>query len=269
MGADPIVGVVLAGGKGSRLGGSKAGMRLPGVPPERPGPTLVEWAVTRLAAVDGVGEILVAAGETGVDTLSFPLETCGLPSVVADGPGSGPAAGLLGAERVRPGRNLLALACDLPLAPVDLLAALAASRADLAAAAADPADPWSMNPTCALWKPAALALLERRVAAGDFRLYPTLQNTGLQVQAIDAGRFGDPKRVLLNVNTAADWNCARRAFRDGLPEARSTERSEATSDRKARAPQLPGLGRSWRCSAADRAVRHSAHGQSRRRRSKR
>ncbi len=69
-----------------------------------------------------------------------------------------------------------------------------------------------MNPTCALWKPRALELLERRVAAGDFRLYPTLQDSCLQVRAIDAGSFGDPKRVLLNVNTADDWDSARRAF---------------------------------------------------------
>ncbi len=102
------------------------------------------------------------------------------------------------------------LACDLPLVPVELLAALAGSRADLAAAASDPADTWSMNPACALWKPPALELLGRRVAKGDFRLYPTLQDSGLRVQAIDAGGFGDPKRVLLNVNTADDWARARR-----------------------------------------------------------
>ena len=133
-------------------------------------------------------------------------------AVVGDGPGSGPAAGLLGAAVSRPGRELLVLACDLPLAPVALLAALAASRTDLAAAASDPADPWSMNPTCALWKPRALKSLEHRVAGGDFRLYPTLQNPSLRIQSIDAGRFGDPGHVLLNVNTADDWDRARRLF---------------------------------------------------------
>ena len=204
------MGVVLAGGAGSRLGQSKAGLRLPGPGPGEPGPTLVEWAVTRLAAVDGVEEVIVAAGNAQIGRAPEGAE---LPlSVVGDGPGSGPAAGLLGAAVSRPGRELLVLACDLPLAPVALLAALAASRADLAAAASDPADPWSMNPTCALWKPSALKSLEHRVAGGDFRLYPTLQNSSLQVQSIDAGRFGEPRHVLLNVNTPDDWDRARRLF---------------------------------------------------------
>jgi molybdopterin-guanine dinucleotide biosynthesis protein A len=133
-------------------------------------------------------------------------------AATADGPGAGPAAGLLGVARARPGQDLLVLACDLPLVPVELLVALASSRADVAAAASDPADRWTMNPTCALWKPRALESLERRVAAGDFRLYPTLQDPCLRVRAIDAGSFGDPKRVLLNVNTADDWDSACRAF---------------------------------------------------------
>ena len=202
------VGVVLAGGAGSRLGQSKAGLRLPGRRGDDAGPTLVEWAVDRLAAVKGVERVLVAAGHAGIG--SIPAGTDVPVEATPDGPGSGPAAGVLGAARSRPDRELLVLACDLPLVPVELLAALAGSRADLAAAASDPADPWSMNPTCALWKPAALKLLERRVAKGDFRLYPTLQDSDLRVQAIDAGRFGDPKQVLLNVNTAEDWARARR-----------------------------------------------------------
>ena len=204
----PMVGVVLAGGAASRLGQSKASLRLPGRRGEEAGPTLAEWARARLAAVSEVEEVLVAAGEAGLGTLSVPQELQA--STIADGMGSGPAAGVLGAARSRPDRGLLVLACDLPLVPVELLVALADSRADLAAAASDPADPWSMNPTCALWKPPALKLLERRVAEGDFRLYPTLQDSGLRVQAIDAGRFGDPKRVLLNVNAADDWARARR-----------------------------------------------------------
>ena len=223
-----LVGVVLAGGAGSRLGGNKADLRLPGRRPEEPGPRLVEWAVMRLAAVAAVDEVLVAAGNTDsrVDSggcgrdARVPRGRRVPVSVIGDGPGSGPAAGVLGAARAQPERALLVLACDLPLVPVELLAALADSRADLASAASDPADPWTMNPTCALWTPPALRLLERRVATGDFRLYPTLQRSGLRVQAIDAARFGDPDRVLLNVNTADDWDRAQRlAVLADLPPA--------------------------------------------------
>ena len=140
-------------------------------------PTLVEWAATRLAEVAEVEEIVVAAGPAGTEAISTEAD---LPvTAVADGSGSGPAAGVLGAARSRPNRRLLVLACDLPLVPVDLLAALAASGADLAPIAADLADPRSMNLTCALWAPPALELLAQQVGAGDFRLYPLTRNPRL------------------------------------------------------------------------------------------
>lgn len=206
--SSPIVGVVLAGGKGSRLGRSKAGLRLPGSQAEESGPTLVEWAVARLAAIDRVGEVVIAAGNAGIEAASTDRR---IPvSFETDGPGSGPAAGVLGAARARPGRHLLVLACDLPLVPADLLSDLAASGADLAPAATDPSDPRSMNPTCALWTPPALEGLAARVEEGDNRLYPLTRCAGLRVEPFDAGRFGDPQDVLLNVNTAADWERARR-----------------------------------------------------------
>ena len=211
----PIVGVVLAGGKGSRLGRSKAGLRLPGSQAEESGPTLVDWAVTRLAAAVAVEEIVVAAGNSGTEV--DPVDRALRVSVAPDGPGSGPAAGVLGAARARPGRNLLVLACDLPLVPVDLLSHLAASAADLAPTATDPGDPRSMNPTCALWTPPALERLAARVEGGDNRLYPLTRCAGLRVEPVDASRFGNPEDVLLNVNTAADW---KRALKLIEPAAR-------------------------------------------------
>ena len=204
----PIVGVVLAGGEGRRLGRNKAVLRLPGSKAGESGPTLVDWAVTRLAAVAAVEEIVVAAGNSGTEV--DPVDRGLRVSVAPDGPGSGPAAGVLGAARARSDRNLLVLACDLPLVPVDLLSDLAASGADLAPAATDPGDPRSMNPTCALWTPPALERLAARVKEGDNRLYPLTRCAGLRVEPVDAGRFGDPGDVLLNVNTAADWERARR-----------------------------------------------------------
>ncbi len=217
MNLAPIVGVVLAGGKGSRLGRSKAGLRLPGSQAGESGPTLVDWAVTRLAAAAAVEEIVVAAGNSGTEV--DPVDRALRVSVAPDGPGSGPAAGVLGAARAQSDRNLLVLACDLPLVPIDLLSDLAASGADLAPAATDPGDPRSMNPTCALWTPPALERLAARVEEGDNRLYPLTRCAGLRVEPVDAGRFGDPEDVLLNVNTAADWKRARRLVERSRPLA--------------------------------------------------
>lgn len=206
-----IVGVVLAGGQGTRLGRRKAMLRLPGVEPGSAEPTLTDWAVARLAAVDKVGEVVIATGRADIQAKST---VCSVPvSVVTDGPGFGPAAGVLGAAQARPGKSLLVLACDLPLAPVELLAALAGSRAELAAATTKPQDPRSMNPTCALWTPAALRGLATHVDQGDYRLYTLTRTARLRVEPVDAGRYGVPEEVLLNVNTAREWERMEETWR--------------------------------------------------------
>ncbi|MCY3972483.1 MAG: NTP transferase domain-containing protein [Acidobacteria bacterium] len=204
------MGVVLAGGAGSRLGRSKAGLRLPGGPAGEPGPTLVEWAADRLAAAPRIDEILVAGGGAAIEPPAN-LRTASV-TAVEDGPGAGPAAGVLGAARARPGSSLLVLACDLPLAPVRLLSTLASSGANLAAAAVDVSDRWTMNLTCALWTPPALSVLATRVARGDFSLYPLTRCSRLSIEPVAAALFGNPDDVLLNVNTAGDWDRARRLF---------------------------------------------------------
>ncbi len=206
------VGVVLAGGLGTRLGRRKACLRLPANAGSGRAATLTEWALDRLAAVREVDELVVAAGRRGPGEVP-PLASRAAVTIVPDGPGDGPAAGVLGAARSRPERRLLVLACDLPLAPVDLLAALGRSRAELAAATADPDDPRSLNPTCALWTPPALDRLAARVQGGDNRLYPLTRCADLRVEAIDAGAFGDPDDVLLNVNAARNWERAQALLR--------------------------------------------------------
>lgn len=234
MNRPPIVGVVLAGGQSTRLGRSKALLRLPGVEPGSAGPTLAHWAVTRLAAVDKVGEVLIATRRADVEAESTGLRVA--VSVEADGPGLGPAAGVLGAAQARPDKSLLVLACDLPLAPVALLTALAGSRAELAVATTNPQDPRSMNPTCALWTPAALRELATRVERGDYRLYTLTRPARLRVEPVDAGRFGVPEEVLLNVNTARGWERAQRIWRR---PAGTLRRSTHPSASAATCPDTP------------------------------
>ena len=156
------------------------------------GESLVRRAVSLLAAV--CSEVIVADQGRG----SLP----GVPSV-PDGPGRGPAAGLLGAARAFPGRSLLALACDLPRVPRALLEDLAASEGfDWAV----PRREGRLEPLCALYTPAALAALETRVARGDFALH-RLAEEDLAVRFLedhDLARFGRPEEMLLNVNTPED-----------------------------------------------------------------
>lgn len=185
------MGVVLAGGLSRRMGRDKGELLLGGS-------TLAERAAAKLAAV--CPEVVVADRGRGI--------VPGLPSV-ADEPGAaGPAAGLLGAARARPGRPLLALACDLPAVPVALLAGIAEI-----AAAGRPLDGVfprrgdRLEPLCALYGPAALAALAERVRRGSHALHPLAAEPGLALGFLDEEelrRFGDPDALFENLNTPED-----------------------------------------------------------------
>jgi len=180
------VGVVLAGGASRRMGRDKALLELAGE-------TLAAAAARRLAAV--VAEVVVADRGRGL--------VPGFPSI-ADGSGRGPAAALLGAAASRPGRPLLALACDLPRIPAALLQALAASAtADLVV----PGWHGGLEPLCALWAPRALTALAVRVERGLFALHPLAAEPGLAVRVVGAAElaaYGRPEEMFWNVNTPED-----------------------------------------------------------------
>ena len=183
--AEPV-GVVLAGGESRRMGRDKALLTVNGE-------TLPAHAARRLGEV--CAEVAVADRGRG----SLPH----LPSL-PDGPGQGPAAGILGAALAYPGRSLLVLACDLPLVPAELLAELPRV----------PGIGWAVprwrggvEPLCALYGPAALAALASRAGRGLLGPHGLAEEPGLAIRWLEGeelARFGDPAEVFLNLNTPAD-----------------------------------------------------------------
>jgi molybdopterin-guanine dinucleotide biosynthesis protein A len=173
------------------MGRDKALLAAPG----DAGESLPAAAARRLAAVCAT----VALADRGRRLLP------GLPSL-PDGPGRGPAAGILGAAAAHPGRRLLVLACDLPRVPEALLADLAGFRGEL-----DWAVPrWAgrVEPLCALYGPAALAALAARAGRGLFALHELAAEPGLAVRYLEGdalARFGPPEELFLNLNTPEDW----------------------------------------------------------------
>ncbi len=183
---DGAIGLVLAGGASRRLGQDKA------ILPYRGG-HLSGWAAERLAEV--CEEVLVADGGRNL--------VAGLESVL-DGPGKGPAAGLLGGALARRGSRLLVLACDLPRVPVGFLKDLLAADSGQAAV---PRHEGGLEPLCALYHPTALSLLEERVAAGSFGLQAWLSSPELEISYLEGEnlrRHGVPSEVFFNLNRPED-----------------------------------------------------------------
>jgi len=187
------VGIVLAGGASRRFGRDKATLEIARVGEVE---TLAGWALRRLEEVCGELAVADAGRAVAPGARSLP-----------DGPGRGPAAGLLGAAHAFPARSLLVLACDLPAVPAHLLAKIAAVAAGGNFDLVLPRWEGGAEPLAALYAPKALAALDRRIAAGNYALYDLAEEPGLIVATLSAADlvpFGPPQEIFANVNTPED-----------------------------------------------------------------
>lgn len=226
------VGIVLAGGSSRRLGADKALL------PYRGG-TLLQWTRRRLAAV--CDEVLVAdRGRIMHDGTS-----------IGDGPGAGPAAGVLGAAAARPGRSLLVLACDLPAVPAALLDYLWRRATDGAWDWVVPGEQdeggepgtegvQGVQPLCAVYGPQALRTLEHRVERGRLSLHGLLDEPALRILHVagdELAAFGREESLFRNLNTAADvelWQAFAAASRARVDASQEGSGSSPSRRRKSK-----------------------------------
>ena len=178
---------------------------------ELEGEPLAERARRALAAV--CDEVVVADGGRAI-----------LPGAesVPDGPGQGPAAGILGAAARHPERALLVLACDLPGVPAALLERIAGEAGDWVV----PRRGRHLEPLCALYRPPALAALAARVRSGDLALH-RLAGPSLRVRYLEAHEFadlGDPSLLFRNVNTREELASAAQRLSPRDPPPRAARR---------------------------------------------
>ena len=195
------LGVLLAGGRGERMGVSQ-----PKALARCAGTTLLARALATLSEVcDTV--VVVAPAE-----MELPIEDA---LRVNDPPGAaGPLAGLVAGLAARPCDEALVLAVDLPLVTASLLAALRRRRGH--AAVLVPAPGGIPQPLAAWYAAAALASLTRALAAGERSV--TRAVLALSPVLLDDATLATlPGGLLawLNVNTPADLAAAERAVLAG------------------------------------------------------
>ena len=182
-----IVGVVLNGGRATRMGGGDKGLRrLAGQP-------LIAHAIGRLAPQ--VAALAVNGGD-GLAGLGLPVLADSVPG--QPGPLAGVLAGMdwaatLGADR------LVTVAADTPFLPADLVARLA-EAGGLAMAASG--DPLQVHPVCALWPVPLHDDLRAHLGAGLRRVQAWAAGHGAAVVAFPPDAAGvDP---FFNINTPED-----------------------------------------------------------------
>ncbi|MDP9044576.1 MAG: molybdenum cofactor guanylyltransferase MobA [Pseudomonadota bacterium] len=157
-----ITGLVLAGGRGSRMGGVDKGLQ------PHHGTSLAEHALRRLALQ--VGQVVVNANRN-LDA----YESMGVPVLTdADADYAGPLAGFLAGLRHCTTPYLVTVPCDTPGFPLDLVARLAAglesAGAEIAIAATRAGDSLQVQPVFCLMRADVRTSLLRFTASGQRKI---------------------------------------------------------------------------------------------------
>ena len=119
-------------------------------------------------------------------------------------PGCGPLSGIHAALSAARGDATLMLACDMPFVSTPLLRHLVslADHADIVV----PQTERGYHPLCAVYSRACLEPAARRLARGEFTLAALVDEMRVRVVTADAlEAFGDPDRLLANVNTSIEY----------------------------------------------------------------
>jgi len=189
-----VSGVILAGGRSSRMGVDKASLLLDGV-------TMLQRSVNRLA---GAVDELVLVGAPGRP----------LPDVVTDRPvrlvedpieGKGPLVGIVAGLEACRGSVALVVAVDMPFVEPALLRALV-TRLDEDHRWVVPVAEERPQPLCSVLAVSALPVLRAHLAAGDRAPMAAASDLGAYQMPPEEWRAFDPEgRSFINANTPDEF----------------------------------------------------------------
>jgi molybdopterin-guanine dinucleotide biosynthesis protein A len=181
---------ILAGGQATRFGGRDKSALLVN------GRSILDRQLASLAPLTDdlmiVGDRVVAAGAIALRAI---------PDAV---PGCGPLGGLHAALTAARGDVLLLVACDMPYlsAPFAEYLLSLAGDADIVV----PESERGYHPLCAVYTRACLEPAAALLADRQLKMRELVDRMRTRVVPIeDIRRFGDPHRLLANVNTPADY----------------------------------------------------------------
>ena len=182
-----VSGIVLAGGKGSRMGGVDKGLQL------LRGKPMAQWAIERLAPQ--VDEILLNANQNLAAYAAFGHR------VVPDAVGgfAGPLAGLHAGLQAAGHALAVTVPCDSPFLPTDLVARLAGALGGHDLAVARTGD--QPHPVFALMRRDLVDHLGRYLDSGGRKI-----DTWYAALAVVEVAFDDESEAFRNINTLEELN---------------------------------------------------------------
>lgn len=197
MTKDNVIGAVLAGGYGRRIGCDKATVELDGRP-------LISYPVgaLRSAGLDVV--LALRSGQemlAGLDDVSF---------VHDEFEGAGPLGGLHALLKWMPGEWALVVSCDQPFVRVNLLHGIM-SHSDCTADAVVARMSECLQPMPGLFRKTCLPFVEEALAKGEMGLRNLLHHIRLyELEGEEIDRLDFERSSFININTPEDLANARR-----------------------------------------------------------
>jgi molybdopterin-guanine dinucleotide biosynthesis protein A len=195
-----VTGYVLAGGGSTRFGRDKALVEVGGTP-------MLERMIELLRRVTSQVRIVAMLGK---------YATFGAEIVEDRWPGEGPLGGIITAledaaqTTARPEWNLI-LSCDMPFLTGEWLALLCDRAGRSKAQVVFPHSASGPEPLCACWQTVAAAKLRSGFEGGVRKVTEGIALLRAEVlDEADWKRFDSAKRLFWNMNTAADYEEARR-----------------------------------------------------------
>ena len=184
---DAIAGVLLAGGKSTRMGTDKALLQLHGRP-------LISYSADTLRQV--FKTVILAANSSG--RYDF-LRLQSVPDMYTD---CGPLGGIHAALTYLPMEKIFVLACDTPYVPSDLVRYLISQETN--ASLVVPSIENRLHPLCGIYSQGCLAAITRQLESGRYRvhdLFDLLPNKAVPITP-DLPFYRDD--ILRNINSPED-----------------------------------------------------------------
>jgi len=199
-----VTGAVLVGGQAARFGGQDKSALVVG------GRSILHALVEGLT--DFTDDVLVVGHRNG--TLTDLSLTASLRHVTDRAPECGPLGGLDTALAHARHDTVVLVACDMPYVTAPLLAHLAAllhRSGDARVDAVVPRTERGYHPLCAAYRRTCHDAVIRRVADRRLRMSGLLEDLRVRdVSRNELTEFGDPDRLLTNINTAQDYDALLR-----------------------------------------------------------
>jgi molybdenum cofactor guanylyltransferase len=194
--AGHILGLVLAGGRSSRMGAEKAFVALAGRP-------LIAHVLERLAGQTDKLAINANGDPARFSELAIPVLADDARDIGA-GPLAGIAAGLAFA-RTRACALVATVPCDAPFLPRDLVFRLASELERRGAPICVAEGPHGLEPLCALWRVDLSAALREAITAGERSPRRLMEKIGAAPVRFSGEGAHDP---FANLNSPAELEAA-------------------------------------------------------------